>query len=205
MTAVDTSANESADSNQDCATTQAGGGPPGILLSWDFAGEGGSSSSTAETIDADISSTSPSGVAEVGPGLTAMNYCGNGLTARGYAETLSEVLAGDDYFTWTITPESGKSMSLSSVDIRPVSQNRTRTFVLYSSVNGFAEGQELGSFDYHGNVNNTVQTVDLTGHDNLTGAVEFRLYVYGVNADGYEAVGMGEGDGDDLTVNGTTQ
>jgi len=176
---------------------------PVQLLAWDFVGEGGASSSTADVTAAHISTTAPSGVASIGPGLTPMDYCSNGLTAVDQTSlTLAAAIAGNEYFTWTITPESGYQMTLTSVDIRPVSQNRTRTFTLFSSVNGFTEGQQVGSFTESANLGAPIHTVTLTGHTALTGAVEFRLYVHGYD-NVYESVGMGNGDGMDLVVNGT--
>ena len=177
---------------------------PVQLLAWDFVGEGGATSSTAEVFGTGIATTSPSGVASFGSGLTALNYLSNGLTAVNQTTlTLAAALSGNEYFTWSIAPKSGYKMSLTSVDIRPVSQNRARTFTLFSSVNGFTEGQQVGSFTESVNMNAPIHTVTLAGHTNLTSTVEFRLYVYGYD-NSYESVGMGNGDGMDLIVKGTT-
>jgi fibronectin type 3 domain-containing protein len=201
VTALDTSSNESGYSNEASATPTA---TPVGLLAWDFVGEGGAASSTADSIDPDISSVPPSAVAAIGPGLNPLDYIGNGLTAtQSTAMTLAEALAADDYMNWTITPESGVSMTLTKVDIRPVSQNRTRTFTVFSSINGFTEGSEVGSFEESANFNAPIHTVTLSGHADLTAAVEFRLYIHGYDNQ-YESVGMGNGDGDDLIVWGTT-
>ncbi len=178
--------------------------PPGVLVAWEFAGDGGASSASAETIAANISGSAPSGVASIGPGLSPIDYIGDALTGtQSTAMTLAEALTADDYLSWTIAPTSGHSMTLTSIDIRPVSQNRERTFTLFSSVNGFTQGSEIGSFTESANMNAPLHTVNVTGHNGLTGQVEFRLYVHGYT-DTYEAVGIGNGDGDDLIINGTT-
>jgi hypothetical protein len=178
--------------------------PPGELLVWDFAGEGGAASSTADIFSPSIATTAPSGVASIGPGLTPINYIGNGLTARNCtATTLAGALAGNDYFSWTITPKPGLSMTLTSLVVRPVSQNRERTFTVFSSVNGFSEGNEIGSFAAQANMNGAIQTIEMSGHMNLAESVEFRMYVHGYT-DSYEAVGMGNGDVNDLVINGST-
>jgi hypothetical protein len=173
-------------------------------MAWEFAGDGGASSSPAETVATNISGTAPSGVASIGPGLSPIAYLGDALTAtQSTALTLAEAISGDDYLSWNITPASGHSMSISSIDIRPVSQNRSRTFTLFSSVNGFTAGSEIGSFSESANMDAPIHTVTVSGHDGLTGPTEFRLYVHGYT-DTYEAVGIGNGSGDDLTINGTT-
>ena len=66
-------------------------------------------------------------------------------------------------------------MSLTSIELRALSQNTLRTFNLFSSLDGFTTS--IGSVTSD-STSPTLQTINITGHDNLTGAVEFRLYVY---------------------------
>ncbi len=202
VTAVDTSSNESGNSNEASATPQAGPPPPEQqLLVWDLDGAGGSASSTADVFDPDISATAPSGVASIGSGLIPYGASFDGLVAYFLnANNLNQAKTNDEYFSWTITPESGCQMSLTSIDLRALSQNTSRTFNLFSSVDGFTTS--IGSVT-SSSTSPTLQTINVTGHDNLTGAVEFRLYVYpGENL--YETLGIGDMTGDDLIVNGTT-
>ncbi len=184
-------------------TAEAPPPPPGQLMVWDFAGEGGSASSTADSVDPHIPLTPPSGVASIGPGLTPFDYLGNALTATNQtATTLAGAITGSDYFSWTIAPASGYQISLTSIDIRPVSQDALRTFTLFSSVDGFDEGDQLGSFTAQYNMNAPLFTLNIAGHENLTAPVEFRLYIHGQTGQ-YQSVGMGNGDVNDLIIKGT--
>jgi hypothetical protein len=165
------------------------------LLTWDFAGFGGSSSVAAQVADPGISTAAPSGVASIGPGLLAINYLGNGLTARDLtAVTLDAALAGDDYISFSIAAaDAGATLSLESVELRPVSQNRTRSFALLSDVDGFGAGNVIGSFDYAGNFGPAERIALPTAFSGLTAPVEFRLYIYGYD-NPWEAVGLGNSD-----------
>jgi hypothetical protein len=182
-------------------TTAAAGGAPGQLLAWDVAGKSGSASATANAFDANISTTAPSGVASIASGLTPGFTSFDGLVAYNLnANTLAEAKTNNEYFSWTITPKSGYQMSVTSIDLRALSQNTSRTFALLSSLDGFVN--TIGNV-VSASTSPTLQTINVTGHSNLTGAVEFRLYVYpGGNA--YETLGIGNMTGNDLIVNGTT-
>ena len=151
----------------------------------------------------------PSGVASIGPGLTPTSYLNNGLTARdSTATTLDAALAGDDYFTFSIAAaDAGATLTLESVEIRPVSQNRERTFVLFSDIDGFAAGSEIGSFVYRGNFGPAERIVLPSSFSGLADPVEFRLYVYGFD-NPWESIGMGNSDAgsggpEDLVINGS--
>lgn len=163
----------------------------GTLASWDFRTRGGQTSVATTTAMSGVSATAPSLVASLATGLPAINYLGNGLTGGGQTATsLAAAISGNDYISFTVAPASGRTLSVSSVRIRPVSQNRVRSFTLMSSVRGFTAGNEISTFTAHANEGAPLTTVSITGHGNLTGAVEFRLYVYG-HTDTWEAVGMG--------------
>ncbi|HEX8530838.1 MAG TPA: PA14 domain-containing protein, partial [Cytophagales bacterium] len=168
-----------------------GGGPTGTLASWDFTAKGGQSSVATTTAAAGVSTTAPSLVASLGSGLRAVDYFVNGFAAGNQTATsLADAIAGNDYISFTVAPAAGKTISISAVKIRPFSQNRARTFVLMSSVGGFAAGSELATFVVSETFNTALTTVSTAGHSNLTGAVEFRLYLYGYT-DQYEGAGMG--------------
>lgn len=166
-------------------TTRADAQSP--LAAWNFTGNGGNSTATAETLLTGVGSAS----ASLGSGLSSINYLGNSLAGSNQTGTsLSAALTGNDYLSFTISPASGRSVSITSVSVRPVSQNQTRTFVLFSSRNGFASGNQVGSFTANGNMNLPLQTISVAGHADITSATEFRLYVYGGTSP-YESVGIG--------------
>lgn len=174
----------------------AGGGE--MFAAWDFSGQGGVSVSSPNYNLMD----DPEVVARIGPGLQAGNYLGNGLTAtRSTALTLAQAVVAEDYLS--IRVQAGDSrLLLSRLEFRPVSQNRPRTFTLFSSVTGFAPEQALGSAVYHGNNGPEARFgFDLAGHEDVPGPVEFRLYVHGFD-NSYEAVGLGNRAGVDLVVYG---
>ncbi|MBD0255362.1 MAG: T9SS type A sorting domain-containing protein [Cytophagales bacterium] len=161
------------------------------LAAWDFRTKGGQTSVATTTTVSGVSTTAPSLVASLASGFTAVDYFANSLIGRNQtATTLAAAITGNDYISFTVTPASGRTLSVSSVKIRPVSQNRARSFTLMSSVRGFTAGNEISTFTSSATDGAPLTTISITGHGNLTGAVEFRLYVYG-HTDTWEAVGIG--------------
>ncbi|MEM7655695.1 MAG: hypothetical protein AAF399_06160 [Bacteroidota bacterium] len=172
------------------------------LVTWDMAGANGASSKSASTSDNNLQSPTMS----MGSGLTAHNYSNvNGLEARSVNSTsLNQAINNDEYFSFTLTPNSGKKFSVTRIRMRPYSQNRSRSFAVFSSVNGFSSGQSLGSKSYQGNNGSgSFKNVDITGHDDLTTPVEFRIYVYANSNQEWESCGFA-GSADDFRVVGTS-
>ncbi|MDX2194881.1 MAG: hypothetical protein NW207_00555 [Cytophagales bacterium] len=174
------------------------------LATWDFAGKGGQSVVNATNLYANVLS----GTASVGPGLYATNYLDNGLTASDDNQTtLNGAISkaqGGQYFSVHIVPAMGYQLHITGLHIRPISQNRTRTFAVLSNISGYESGQVLGTFTSESQFNGDIQQVALSGFTHITSAVEFRIYVYSAaNPNVYEAVGIGNGAGLDLVVHGT--
>jgi PKD repeat protein/chitodextrinase len=171
-----------------------------ILMSWNFSGINGVTSKTANYADAGISSTAPSALAVRGDGILSDNFS-NGLGGRSIDKlTAIEGLNAKDYITFTVTPTTGKQLNLSSIQLKPFSQNVVRSFALYSSKTGFSSGNEIGYIQSDG----TLKTITLNGFTNLTSAVEFRIVIYGV-ADQWTNASLGEYNShttNDLVVNG---
>ena len=194
----------------DVTVTGGGGGGTvtGPLAEWDFAGNGATASVATAKYLAGISTVAPSLVASLGAGLDALNFTGNGLTVSNISSvTLAEAIAGNDYITFTITPEAGKTVSVDSVKIRPISQNaNVRTFSLFSSVGGFAEANVIGSITGNADFNATIKKITVTGITGVATAIEFRVYIYGFN-NVWEAAGIGNRAGglteNDLIVYGS--
>ncbi|NJM94513.1 MAG: hypothetical protein HC842_07495 [Cytophagales bacterium] len=168
------------------------------IATWDFAGTNGASSKASNSSATGITASA----AQVGPGLTAVTYRdGGGLTANGQLETtLAGAKSANDYISFTLTPASGKSVTVTSIDLRPVSQNVSRTFSIHSSVDNFAIS--LASFTAQSNGYAGLTTVTINGVANQTDPVEFRVYFYG-GTDQFHKVGVGIGDGNDLMVYGS--
>jgi glucuronoarabinoxylan endo-1,4-beta-xylanase len=179
------------------------------LIGWSFTAMGGQSSVATTTVATGISTSSPSAVASLASGLTAINYLSNGLTGREQSQTtLAAAITGNEYISFSITPASGKSVSITSIRFRPVSQNRARSFSLFSSRNGFASGNVISTISANGNNNAALQTINISGHTNITTATEFRVYIYGYT-DVWESVGFGNRQTglseNDLIIMGTVQ
>ncbi len=161
------------------------------LALWDFAGKGGQNNLLATTKVADVGTAT----AQLGAGLAVINYLGNGLTGTEQTATnLAGALSGNDFFSFRVAPVAGKNLTINKVDIRPVSQNVSRTFVVFSSVNGFSSGAQLGTFTGQDGQGAALQSLTISNHNSLTGTVEFRVYVYGPT-NFYESTGVGNRNG----------
>lgn len=191
-------------------TVTSGGGTAVNLFTWNFASTGGQTTKAYATVATGVSTAAPSGVTSFGAGLTATNYLTNGFTAnRAQSTTLGTAISNNDYIAFTVTPASGKSVSVTQIKLRPVSQNRTRTFVLMSSKNGFTSSStQLGSFVGGMNSGAALQTINVSNHANLTTATQFRVYIFGFDNQ-FENVGIGNKPAGsteaDLYVIGTVQ
>jgi PKD repeat protein len=172
------------------------------LAVWDFSGTNGAATSAVDSVATSVTASATS----FGSGLTATNYSGGGgfSATKQTATTLAAAITGNDYISFTLTPASGKGLNVTSLRLRPSSQNQERTFAVFSSVGGFADGSQIATFTHNGGINATERTVTITGVNNRTTAVEFRIYIYG-GTNQWEAVGLGSSTGDDLTVRGSVQ
>jgi glucuronoarabinoxylan endo-1,4-beta-xylanase len=174
------------------------------LAGWNFNAKGGQSSVAATTLASGVSGNS-----SLGSGLVAINYLSNGLTGRDQTQTtLANAITNNEYISFTITPASGKSVSITSVKFRPISQNRARSFSVFSSRNGFAAANVISTTSHNGNQWLALQTVNISSHTNITTATEFRIYIYGYT-DQWESAGLGNRQSglseDDLIITGTVQ
>lgn len=175
----------------------------GIIASWNFYNNADAPSKAPDqtATGANVSH------AALGEGLVANDYMSHGLTGRGQTSTtLSGAINEYEYFGFTITPDGGNTVSVTSVEIRPVSQNKERTFVLLSSKNGFTDANIIGSFTAHAHSGGNIERISVGGHNDITNPLEFRVYVYTpVNPNQWEAVGCGNSAAEemDLIVNGS--
>jgi hypothetical protein len=187
-----------------CVVTVSGSLPGntqhGLLAAWDFQGITGQDSVKATTIMAGVDSVKPDCRALVGPGLGMSAYVGNGLFGGdGTSVTLTQAIAGNEYFSFRVGPQAGKLVSIDTVELNVCSQNSTRTFSLYSSVRGFAQDMLIDSFPGGWS---TFRRVIPSGLTNQPGVVEFRLYVHGVN-NVYESMGLANAAGNEIAVRGS--
>ncbi|MDX2189392.1 MAG: Ig-like domain-containing protein, partial [Bacteroidota bacterium] len=159
----------------------------GTLATWDFTGKGGQSTVAASSKLGDVTSAS----ATIGAGLSALDYLSHGLTASdNTSTTLAQAISGNDYISFTVNPASGKALSITSVEIRPISQDAIRTFALFSSKNGFSAGNQISTFTSESQFGAALVSIAISNHVSLTTSTEFRVYIYG-GGNQYQSQGFG--------------
>ena len=165
----------------------------GALASWNF------NDKAAQQVDyTNISAVdSLTGIsntnAYVGAGLNVDKNLAQGLTGTSLtATTLTGSLADGDYIGFTVKGESGKLLSISKIQLAPIAHSEKElTFTLFSSVKGFAEGNEIGSCKKQSTNNTSLVEFLITGHDNIN-EIEFRVYMHGQGDDFiWHSVGIG--------------
>ena len=181
-----------------------------VLMGWDVNGTTESATSlTAATFGSNVSQSSPSGVLSRGTGAASPgNVSSNAFGASGFtATTLDNAIAASDYFTFSITVNSGYAMTLSSLTIKlNDTTNGPTGGALFSSVGGFASSSAaIQSFTLTGNSSNDRSITLSTGSfSNLTGTVEFRIYAYGgAGSSSTDKLRVRDLSGNDLTISGT--
>jgi hypothetical protein len=169
----------------------------GNVAEWDFAGTGGAGSSTASAVATGLSAS----VVTLGSGLR-VTTTSNGLTGNQQTSAnLAGALSGADYLTFTLTPAAGWNLRITALKLRPISSNGWRTFTVFSSIDGFASGQQLGAISHNGGSGAPVYTISTPNLPRTAGPVEFRIYIHG-QTNSNRSVGLGNGTGSDLVVEG---
>ncbi len=164
------------------------------IVTFSFASATGSESSfgpDAQPAHASVSSMSR------GTGVSASANAG---TFSATAWTTSGSLDANDYFTFSLTPEAGYSMSLTQLILdERRSLTGIRNWVVRSSLDGFAS--DLGAFAVPDNDSTrTGNTVNLSAaFIGLTSLLEFRIYGFGAESS------VGSWRVDNVKVEGTTQ
>ena len=174
---------------------------PVELLAWDFDGNlGTEATDTYDSKNANISGTPPSGVISRGSGNNPAANSGR-FNANGWNNaSLANAITDNDYFEWTISPNSGFEMSLTSIDFNyQRSSTGPQNAAIRSSLDGYTTS--IQSFSNLGESDS--RSVSLTGFDNLDSSVTFRFYAWGATSSG--GTGGFEGDGKDLVINGNIQ
>lgn len=176
------------------------GAPPifeGTVAGWDFSGNNGRASAPASLAVTGLSASATT----LGPGL-GVTTTSNGLTGNQQtSSTLQGALSGNDYLTFTLAPSDGWMLNVTALKFRPISTSGFRTFTVFSSLDGFAIGKELGSFTHSGSSGAPLYAVPLTGFRGFQTPVEFRVYIHGQTS-ANRSVGLGNGADLDLIVEG---
>ena len=151
------------------------------LVVWNFNSPNGVPRYMASSVAAGISKVPPGSEASIGPVFVASTDFPNMLNiGKQQQKTLATAISGMEYFTFTISPQEGNSITLNSISLIPQSRsNLNRNFTLMSSITGFAEGDAIETFNCSSDSNTDIETIMLTGHHDISEPVEFRFYVWG--------------------------
>ena len=172
----------------------------GILAAWEFQSNALEDNIPASTSITGITTTSPSLIASRGEGLCHSGFIGNGFYGGCQTtNTLTAAIAGNEYFSFKISPDAGKLISINKIKYNAVSQNQDRYFALFSNLTGFSVSTiiKLDSSGFGKSIE-----VPITGMNNITEPLEFRVYLYGAD-NPYEAAGIGNGTGNDFVIEGS--
>ncbi|MFI5129037.1 MAG: HYR domain-containing protein [Chitinophagales bacterium] len=143
------------------------------LLSWEAAGVAGSEASFTSNFNiAGLNSS----VITRGVGLTAAGNA-NRINATSWTITAdgADAVTGNDYFEFTVTPQAGNQFSVTQFVF---SYERSATgppnFIVRSSLDGFTTN--IGSISGLLAAISSGNTINISGVNNQTGAVTFRMY-----------------------------
>ena len=135
-----------------------------------------------------------------GAGLTASNNSQRFNATSWATSSIANAVSGNDYMEFTITPNSGKQFSVSSIVVQWQRSSTGNTQIaLRSSVDNYTSDLDAVKSVTD---NTTTQTFTWTfAQANSSTAVTYRFYSYAESTGG--SGGPGDGTGDDITVNGS--
>lgn len=168
------------------------------ILTFEFSALGGAEATANSNFnDPSISASTVSR----GPGLTA---AGNGgrFNATGWALTsIANAVSGNNYMEFSITPNAGCNFSITSIQIQLQRSNTGPSAIaLRSSLDGFATNLDT---EYPITDNTTTQIFNFTfAQTAIASTTTFRIYMYAEATGG--SGGIGDGAGNDIIVNGST-
>jgi hypothetical protein len=179
------------------------------ILAWDFAGNGGNEVTVLSTTTAanlNVSTISR------GAGINT-NTLANAFSASAFnGATFGEAVTNEEYFQFTVSPQAGYQVSLSTLDVNfRRSGTGPEMFQWQYSLDGFATaGTNIGgAINFTDTATNGVAQppIDLSGIGQLQNisfptVVTFRLYGWGASA-GSGTFALGRLTGNDLAVGGT--
>lgn len=149
------------------------------ITTYDFNGAPGNQASTAASgVAANLTSSAISRGSGV---FSFLAFSANSINAYGW--TTGSTPGANDYYTFTITPDSGFKVSFTNIQYNVQRDgDGPTTGVVRSSLDGFTSN--IGS-PFAITTTATAQTIDLSGaaYQNLTSPIEFRIYGY--NASGF--------------------
>lgn len=176
----------------------------GILQAWDFGAKPNTALGFNATFAKDgINTLDGVSFATIGDGLRIRDdgFGDGGLMASNQdTKDLVSSIGASEYYTFTIKPNDRKLININKITFATKSEGDGHTYYLMSSIKGFNPNQILatvsGGF-------NRLNSFTITGHENLSQPVEFRVYVHGNASNGqYSGVGIGAVNGNDFSIEG---
>lgn len=176
------------------------------LLSWEFSGNSGVTPDPeiADVYGSNISTSDPSGFLRRGSGIVGASNS-NGFSSNNWSTSgvtnLSEALTAGDYYTFSVAPETGFVIDLSSLDINfQTTGSGPDEWGLFSSVDGFSSAIDTFTLDGA----SAAISLDVSGSsfDTLTSSTEFRIAGFG--ATGSTGAARFNGSGADIVLSGFT-
>ena len=154
----------------------------GDLMKWNFTGEQGKESVEASDIMTGISLTPPSSIIYKGPKFNISSWGADAFSMTGkHYSTLAEAVSNNEYFTFSIAPQEGNSISIENISFSMRTQNFEIHYTLMSSVTGFNVANALGTDNWNQENSWKPTNFDITGHDDIESPIEFRIYIHGDN------------------------
>ncbi len=176
----------------------------GQIVAWDVINQNSSATNplSASILDGRLTSASLTLGSGVGASAAGSTFGGSGFDQT----SLAAALSGGDYLSFSLTPASGSSFSVSSMSLLFGVSTAVTNFnvALVSNVSGFTAENALWNFAF-GTASPAMQTITLSSVpdlQNLTSVVEFRLYGWR-DTSGTTTFRIRENAGNDLSVLGT--
>lgn len=177
----------------------------GQMVAWDVASQNASASNplSASTLGSQYASASLTLGGGVGASAAGSTFGGSGFEQTSLAAAITD----GDYLSFSLTPAGGTGFSVSSMGLLFGVSTAVTNFnvALLSSATGLTAGDSLWSLAFS-STSPAAQTVALAGVpglQNLTSAVEFRLYGWR-DVSGTTTFRIRDNSGNDLSVFGAT-
>jgi len=174
------------------------------LASWEVTGVNAGSTHpfSATTLNNSVMSANLT----LGSGVSASSS-GDTFGGSNFDQTsLSSAITGGDYISFTITPRIGHNINISSITLNSGVVTAVTNFngSLLSSATGFTSSDSLLSYSFSiaGAAAQSVTLSGITGLQNVTAGIEFRLYGFR-DTTGTSTFRIRNLSGADLVINGT--
>lgn len=171
---------------------------PNVLLACDFTGTNPSTNaiwSPTLVLSPQITYSGIQKGAGIVPTTNLNNVYGFSVSvfANPTRSTLQESMNDGEFVSFKIKPINGKALNLNNakfnLKIKRLSGASPQSYAIFSSVKGFAVGQEIFTYQYTNDYDTTINDVILyfpeNGYNGLTDTLEFRIYGYNAQYAGH--------------------